>query len=130
MEKSKRPDLLSALCILTFLGSGFAFVGYFFASLFFDRTSELIIKYSSWHSTDAISPLYFTTLMALYALSLSGAIRMWKLHRDGFFIYSGTQLIIIFIPVVWINSQAFSVTNFIFTSVFILGYAWNWNYFR
>ncbi len=130
MENNKRPDLLSALCILTFLGSGFAFFGYFFASLFFDKASELIIKYSSWHSTDAISPLYFTTLMALYAVSLSGAIRLWKLHKDGFFIYSGAQIIILILPVVWINKDAFSVTNLIFTGIFILGYALNWKRLR
>ena len=113
MNKKKRPDFLSALCILTFLGSGFAFIAYFIASLFFDKTSEVIIKYSSWHSTDAISPLYFTTLMALYAVSLSGAIRLWKLHKDGFFIYSGAQILILILPVVWINKDTFSVTNLI-----------------
>jgi len=125
MDKKKRPDFLSALCILTFTGSGIAFLGYFLASLFFEQTAGLIIKYSSWHSVDAVSPLYFTTLMALYAISLTGAIRMWKLHRDGFFIYTFSQLAILFFPLVWINSQAFSVTNLIFTMIFIGGYTFN-----
>jgi len=96
------------------------------ASLFFDITSVLIIEYSSWHSVETISPLYFTVLMALSALSLTGAIRMWKFHRDGFFIYSISQIIILFLPVVWINWNAFSVVNAIITIVFILGYGWNW----
>lgn len=130
MKQKKRPDFLSALCILTFIGSGIAFLGYFLASLFFEHTSELIIKYSSWHSTDAISPLYFTTLMAFYAISLTGAIRIWKLHRDGLFIYTIAQLIILFLPVIWVNSQAFSVTNAIFTVIFISGYGWNWRRLR
>ena len=125
-KTTTRPPFLSALCILTFTGSTFGFIGYFFASLFFDKTSELIIKYSSWHSVEAISPLYFTVLMALFAFSLTGAIRMWKFHRDGFFLYFISQIIILFLPVVWINWNAFSVVNAIITTVFILGYGWSW----
>ncbi len=125
-----RPPFLSALCILTFTGSTFGFIGYFLASLFFDKTSELIIKYSSWHSVEAISPIYFTVLMALFAISLMGAIRMWKFHRDGFFIYSISQIVILFLPVIWIDCNAFSVANAIFTTVFILGYGWNWRWLK
>ncbi|QGY46703.1 hypothetical protein GM418_24510 [Maribellus comscasis] len=126
MNNTKRPDFLSALCILSFIGSGFAFIAYFISSLFFEQVSELIIKYSSWHSTETISPFYFTTLMALYAISLAGAIRIWKFHRDGILIYSAAQILILLLPVFWINGQAFSVTNLIFTAIFILGYAFNW----
>ena len=124
-KTTTRPPFLSALCILTFIGSTFGFIGYFMASLFFDKTSELIIKYSSWHSVDAISPIYFTVLMALFAISLTGAIRMWKFHRDGFFIYSISQIVILFLPVIWIDWNAFSVANAIFTTVFVLGYGWS-----
>ena len=123
LNKSKqRSPLLSALCLLTFIGSSIGFIGYFLAALFFEKTSELIIKYSSWHSTEAISPFYFTLLMALFAISLTGAIRIWKLHRDGFFLYVFAQLAILFIPVIWIDWQAFSTTNAIFTTVFVAGY--------
>lgn len=129
-EKIKRPYLLSALCILSFIGSGLAFVGYFLASVFFTTTSELIIKYSNWHSVEDISPLYFTIIMVLSAGSLIGAIRMWKLHRDGFLIYSISQILFIFLPVIWIGSYAFSVTGAIFTAIFIGGYALNWKWLK
>lgn len=127
LYKSKqRPPFLSALCLLTFIGSSIGFIGYFLAALFFEKTSEFIVKYSSWHSTEAISPLYFTLLMALFTLSLTGAIRMWKLHRDGFSLYVFAQLAILFVPVIWIDWQAFSTTNAIFTAVFVVGYGLNW----
>jgi hypothetical protein len=122
---ASRSSFLSALCILTFIGSTTGFIGYFLASVFFEQASRLIVTYSSWHSTDIISPFYFTVLMVLYALSLSGAIRMWKLHRDGFAIYSISQLIIAFLPVLWINWNAFSSVNALFTLVFAAGYAYN-----
>ena len=129
MEKSgKRPALLSALCILTFIGSGTAFLACFAASLLFGQVSGIIIKFSSWHSTDSVSPLYFKLLMALHAVSLTGAIRVWKLHRDGYFLYLFAQLMILIIPSLWINFHAFSVTNAIFTAVFIAGYTINFKY--
>lgn len=125
MEKIKRPVLLSALCVLTFIGSTIAFLSYFLASVFFEKATEFIVKYSSWSSVKAISPLFFTALMVLYAFSLTGAIRMWKRHRSGFYIYSVAQLIILFLPVIWVNGQSFSVTNAIFSGIFILGYGWH-----
>jgi len=123
--KTSRPDFLSALCILTFIGSSFTFIVYLLASLFFKRVSEIIVEYSAMYSTNGINSLYFTTLMALSALSLSGAIRMWKLHIDGFFIYTAAQILLLLIPVIWINSQAFSTVNLIFTIIFVGGYALN-----
>jgi len=111
---------------MTFAGSGIAFLVYFLTSVFFERCSEIIVKYSSWHSTDEISPVYFTILMALYAISLAGAIRMWKLHKDGYLLYIIAQLGILFVPVLWIDWYAFSVTNSIFTAVFFIGYGINW----
>ena len=126
---SKRTNLLKALCILTFIGSTGSFILYFLASLFFDEAADLIIKYSNWHSVEAISPFYFTLFMALSAVSLVGAIRMWKLHRDGFFIYSIAQIIILFLPVVWLGWNSFSATGVIFTTIFVGGYALNWKSF-
>ena len=121
-----RSPFLTALCILTFIGSSIGFIGFFLASLFFETTSELIIKYSSWHSVDAISPIYFTILMALYAFSLIGAIRVWKFHRDGIILYTIAQLIILFLPAIWINWNAFSVANTISTIIFLVGYGVYW----
>lgn len=122
---SRRPALLSALCILTFIGSTIGFIGYFLAAIFFEQVSRLIVQYSSWHSTDTVSPLFFTLLMVFYALSLTGAIRMWKLHRDGFIFYVISQVAILFVPVIWINWNAFSFTNSIFITILIIGYTLN-----
>lgn len=129
-KTKNHPPFLSALCILTFFGSTVGFIGYFLASLFFEKTSELIIKYSSWYSVDTISPLYFTALMALFAFSLTSAIRMWKFHKDGFYLYVFSQLVILFLPTLWINWNAFSTTNAIFTGVFILGYGLNFKFLK
>lgn len=123
--EKKRPDLLTALCLLTFAGSGSGFFVYFLAALFFEKASAFIIKYSSTHTTEAISPQYFILLMVFSAVSLAGAIRMWKLHRDGFLMYLPAQLGIIIVPVVWLGWNSFTVPGAIFTGVFVVGYALN-----
>lgn len=128
--KNSRPDLLTALCILTFVGSGTGFLAYFLAAVFFDKATAFIIEYSSTHSTEAISPVYFVLLMALSAVSLAGAIRMWKLHRDGFFMYAIAQSGLMFLPVVWLGWNSFTVPGAIFTGVFVIGYSMNWKYYK
>lgn len=125
-----RPDFLSALCLLTFISSTVTFIGYFLAAVFFEKVSEMIIKYSAWHSVEAISQLYFTVLMALSAMSLTGAIRMWKLNRDGFYLYFFAQILIVFLPIFWIDAEAFSVSSALFTGLFIVGYGLNFKYLK
>ncbi len=119
----KRPSLLSALCFLSFIGSGLAFIGYFLASLFFEETCDIITTYSSWYSTEQLSPLYFTFLMALYGRSVVSVIRIWKFHRDGYFLYMAVHTIILFFPAIWIGWSVFSATNSIFTVVFMGGFS-------
>ena len=60
----------------------------------------MIVSIGNIQSMDKVTPWYFLILMVLYALSLTGAIRMWKLHRDGNFLYVAAQLLILFLPVV------------------------------
>ncbi len=123
--KTKRNPLLTALCILTFIGSSTAFIAYFLSSVFFKKSSELIIKYSNWHSVEIISPFYFTLFMAFSAVSLIGAIRMWKLHRDGYYLYLISRILILFTPVVWLGWGSFSVSGAIFAVIFVAGFSMN-----
>ena len=122
----QRPGSLTALCLLAFAGSGAGFIIYFLASVFFEKASEIIIRFSSMHSTEALSPLYFTLFMMFSAISLVGAIRMWKLHRDGFFIYTTAQIVMLVLPWFWLGIETASAPGIIFTLVFIAGYAFNW----
>lgn len=129
-ENTKRPPFLTALCGLTFVGSSVAFITWFLAALFFEKAGELIIKYSSWHAVEQITPLYFLILMVLNCFSLVGAIRMWKFRRDGFFVYAFAQLSIMFFPSIWLGWTAFSATNAIFTGVFLIGYSLNLKFLK
>lgn len=130
MEKKERPSFLSALCILTFIGSGLAFFIYLFASLFFKKASDFIIQYSSWNSTDDINPFYFILLLSGYIISFFGALKMWRLNKTGLFFYIFSQLAILFLPVIWLGWSALSMTNTIFTIIFISGYSVHYKYLK
>jgi hypothetical protein len=55
---------------------------------------------------------------------------MWKLHRDGFFVYSISQSVMLFLPAIWIGWNSFSATGAIFTAIFIVGYGLNLKYLK
>ena len=71
---------------------------------------------------DGLSAFYFMLLSALCLLSLIGVFKMKKHQKAGFFFYLGAQLALLFLPVIWLNWNAFSVTNTIFTALFSLIY--------
>ena len=123
MEHNPRPRQLEALCLMSFIGSGAAALLYLTGSVFFEKASDIIIEYTSAHSTEQISPRYFLTLAVLYILSLQGVNEMWKLQRRGFFVYTAAQLAILAVPLLRMGEDAFSAVSVIFTVLFIVAYA-------
>lgn len=123
MEHNPRPRPLEALCLMSFIGSGAAALLYLAGAVFFEKASEIIIEYTSAHSTEQISPRYFLTLGILFLVSLRGVYEMWKLQRRGFFIYAAAQLGILAVPLLRMGEDAFSAVSVIFTVLFIVAYA-------
>lgn len=121
----KEPLLLSAALLLSIIGSITGVIMYFLSALFFDKAQSLIIHFTDLRSMQGINALYFDIFGALYALSLSGVILMKKRYKKGFYLYTTSQIVILFIPVLWLGGGAFSFVNLIFTLLFItiyLGY--------
>ncbi len=123
MNQPERPRVLEALCMLSFLGSGGGMLLYLAAAIFYGKTQEIIVKYSSMHSTEQVPPVYFFIFSFLFAVSLFGVIQMWKMKKAGFFIYLAAQMAIFSFPLLWIGKEAFSAVALIFTTIFCLAYA-------
>lgn len=73
----------------------------------------------------SVSPYYYLLLAVLYAGSLAGVLRMFKLQRIGFHIYSISQLLILIAEVAFIYSklpQNPFFNEFLMTVLFILIY--------
>jgi len=67
---------------------------------------------------------YFAVSAALSGASLFGALQMWKLKKMGFFIYTGANLVMAILPIVWLG-LAFGAMGFGVPVVFIVLYGLN-----
>ncbi|MCD4747483.1 MAG: hypothetical protein K8R58_14395, partial [Bacteroidales bacterium] len=102
-EKSyKRPDLLTVLCILTFIGSGIRAFSSFFISISYNEAITF------WEETEFNIPEmeiimsggkgFFVTGFIFYTVALFGAIQMWKLKKIGFHLYTVAQILLLILP--------------------------------
>lgn len=114
----KKPLLYESACIFSIAGSSIGFISMLITTVFFKTVIEKITEFTNITATEKLSPLYFALLMAAFSLSLTGAIKLYRMQRAGLYFYLIAQTIILFLPVIWLGSNAFSVTNAIFTVLF------------
>jgi hypothetical protein len=113
-----KPLFYESACIFSIIGSSIGFVSMFIATIFFRIVTEKIRQITDLTATEKLSPIYFALLMTAFSVSLAGAIKLYRLQRTGLYFYLTAQTIILFLPVFWLGSNAFSVTNAIFTIIF------------
>lgn len=125
-SKKLRPDLLTVLCILTFIGSGLAALSNFFVYFNIDILKETVEKDGfEFFGSELILGLpksLFILSALFYSASLVGAILMWKLRKVGFHVYSISQIILLIIPTIYIKSDNFPIFGILLTVLFILLY--------
>ena len=114
----KKPIFYESTCIFSIIGSSIGFISMFISTFFFKIVTEKITSVTNITSTEKLSPVYFAMLMAAFSVSLTGAIKLYRMQRVGLYFYITAQIIILFLPVIWLGSNAFSVTNAIFTMIF------------
>ena len=122
MTQNNKPLLLKAALLLSAIAGCIAGFTYLGAALFYEPAVEKIQSITNITSTKGTSPLYFAVFGLLYALSLFGVYKMYKLQRIGFWVYLVAQLTILLTPIVWLGINSFSITNTIFTMLFLLIY--------
>jgi hypothetical protein len=106
-EEPKRPQFLTVLCILSYIWSGFTLlcllICLVFSSFIFEALEKLTLDENTMAAMDEnqqkgiqtlleVGPGKFAAIIALgiviYMISLLGVIKMWKLQKWGFYIYS------------------------------------------
>jgi hypothetical protein len=113
-----KPIVYESACIFSIIGSSVGFISMFISSLFFRLVTEKITAVTNITAAEKLTPVYFALLMAMFCISLVGAIKLYRLQRIGVYFYLAAQILILFIPVVWLGNQAFSTTNAILTATF------------
>jgi hypothetical protein len=114
----KKPILFESACIFSIVGSSIGFLSMFFSTIFFKTVTEKIESLTNITATEHLSPLYFASLMMAFSVSLAGSIKLYRMQRAGLYFYLIAQVLILFLPVIWLGSNDFSVTNAIFTLLF------------
>lgn len=122
MKLKEHPLLFSSAIVLSLIGGILGMLLFWGAALFFTSAKEFVVSVTNLTSMDQITPLYFVLFGALCLVSFLGVLKMEKLQKVGFFFYFGAQLAMLFVPVIWLNWNAFSVNNAIFTLLFVLIY--------
>jgi hypothetical protein len=128
-QAGKRPDLLTILCIFSFIGSGLAAFSNLFIYLSFEEMLTIVEDYEidipGFDMMMSGGRRFFITGFILYTLSWVGALQMWKLKKIGFHFYTGAQLFLLLLPVIMIPNYPFSIISLLITLIFIAGYAVN-----
>lgn len=123
----RRPDRLTVMLVLSFIGSGIGAFSYSFYAGMFD---EIKLMYED--KTLAIPGLdllmsggvrYFLTGAILYWASFIGVYLMWKYKAIGIHFYTASQVLLLVLPMTMLKNYPFSYIELILT-IFFIGFYW------
>jgi len=134
-ELVKKNWLLTTLCLLTFIGSGFGLIVSILSmiSLDFIYFTQDIIGYTSvLTNTQDASFGFIIAKTALYILILYAAYQMLNRKRKGFWLYIAGQVLLIiisflFFPYPYLVTFSIVIPEIIFSVAFIFLYAIQYN---
>jgi len=137
-SKPKRPQLLTILCILTFIGSGLFVFFFFIVAVNYEGIMEIMrTVYENMPEPEPEARFlldaprdFFLISFILLASSVLGAIMMWNLRKIGFHLYTSSQLIYLVLPFIYFGGETNPMLNIIFTALFVYLYARNLQFMR
>ncbi|NQT78279.1 MAG: hypothetical protein HQ565_11225 [Bacteroidetes bacterium] len=131
-SQAKRPQLLTILCIFTFIGSGMGVLGFFMVSVNYEATMETMRKvYADMPEFSFLLSApkdFFVISFLLSGFSVVGALLMWKLRKAGFHFYTAAQLIFLVLPMIYFGKETNPILNILMTAIFVYLYARNLKY--
>jgi hypothetical protein len=122
-----RPKLLTVLCILSYIMGGVASLSYF---MIFSMYSEIMPELAeaseqmpAFKVFLSASRNYFLTGFILYFISIIGVSLMWRFRKAGFHFYTGAQVMILVMPLFYIQNAPIPFYDGVLTLLFILLYS-------
>ncbi len=146
-ETAKRPVFLTVLCILSFIAAGFAILGYITVIGLMGAASVAVSGMESMASemggemSDAMSSAmaatpgvgltwayiivgFLTTIVGLF-----GVIKMWKMNKSGFMLYTGATVVSLIMGIVY-SGFAASIVGIVISAAFIVMYGLNMKHLK
>ena len=136
-KQVQRPQLLTVLAVLSFIGSGLALFSNAMTLLFYNAIlnvdmSEISAVYTEmfWDSAlqDSLSVIseagrvFFVASAFVYAGSLYGVYKMWNLQKEGLHYYAISQFVILLLPLIFVSPQMPVLSGFLVSTLFVLLY--------
>lgn len=149
-EPAKRPEMLTILCVLSFINAVWNALSNFISFVFYDTIKDLFSKMSSeemleelgeemgdemietWTSLmDASSSVfavgrgYYFFEMVLFIASFVGVLMMWKLWKRGFHIYAIAQILMLIVTSIFVINKiggGFPLGAIFWTALFVIMY--------
>ncbi|MEI6889792.1 MAG: hypothetical protein ACOYM0_08010 [Bacteroidales bacterium] len=126
-----RPNLLTVLCILTFINGLLTFISSIFVGAFFDQFVSIATEFAEKFKLPGLEmitegrPLFFYVNAVLYGISVAGAFLMWSLKKNGFHVYAIAQILLILSPMYFFQLPGPSIFDIILSGTFVLLYSTN-----
>lgn len=128
--KPKRPQLLTILCIISFIGGGLGAMSNLFVFFYHSEIADIIQQEAfadlgfDLSIFDGIQRSYFLIAGLLQIISLSGVRMMWNLLKSGFHLYAISQLLMLIVSTIYIYKPAdvFPMFDLLLATIFILLY--------
>lgn len=122
-EPAQRPEMLTVLCILSFINAAWNILSNFISFAFYNTFQNLFTQLregtgvyedmaeqmgDNWETfvqasemASSISRGYYFLEMALFIASFVGVLMMWKLQKKGFHIYAIAQILMLIVITVF-----------------------------
>ena len=146
-EPAKRPEMLTVVCILSFINAVYNGIANFISFAFYDTFKNLLEQMrngegmfadmaeqmgDNWEVMAQASALafsvgrgyyFFETL--LYVASFIGVLMMWRLQKKGFHVYTIAQCLMIIATSVFVTNKVggFPFGAIFWTAAFVFMYA-------
>ncbi len=132
-DKPQRPTLITVICILSFIGSGLSGISLFMVYASYGEIAPMIQELSDGFpgmELFARAPKnFFLAGAVLNLFSFIGINLMWRLKKAGFHFYTGAQVLILFLPMIYIQDYPLPILDGIITALFIGLYAMHYKIF-
>jgi len=133
-EKKKRTDLLTILCLLSFVGGGLSAFSNLIIYLSYDEIGQLMpeiektLQDMDFEGTEFNQLLsggknYFLSGAVLNMISFAGVSRMWRLKKIGFHFYTAAHIFLFILPFISFDNLPFNYAGLLLSAAFIYAYS-------
>ncbi|MBO5847720.1 MAG: hypothetical protein J6R17_00725 [Bacteroidales bacterium] len=146
-EPAKRPEMLTVICILSFINAVYNGIVNFISFAFYDTFQNVFEQMrngegmfadmaeqmgDSWETMAEASALafsvgrgYYFIEMVLFIASFVGVLMMWKLQKRGFHVYAIAQILMLIATSICVVSKiggGFPFGPILWTALFVMTY--------